>query len=44
VLIVSTMRAPEINEMFETGELWMRDYPPGTEPPDDALDARATRR
>src|SRR4051812_47864423 len=30
VLLVSTMRAPEINEMFETGERWVRDYAPGT--------------
>ena len=38
VLLVSTMRAPEINEMFETGQFWVRDYVPGTEPPDGALD------
>src|SRR5215204_1941031 len=26
VLIVSTMRAPDINEFPDTGQLWMRDY------------------
>jgi uncharacterized cupin superfamily protein len=40
VLLVSTMRAPEINEMFETNEFWIRDYVPGTEPPEGALDVR----
>jgi uncharacterized cupin superfamily protein len=38
VLIVSTMRAPEINRMYETGQFWLRDYVPGTDPPDDGLD------
>ena len=38
VLIVSTMHAPEINEFPETGEYWVRDYIPGTDPPDGALD------
>jgi len=38
VLIVSTMRAPEINRMYETGQFWLRDYAPGTDPPDDGLD------
>ena len=39
VLVVSTMRAPEINEMFETDQFWLRDYVPGTAPPaDGALD------
>jgi uncharacterized cupin superfamily protein len=38
VLIVSTMRAPEINRMYETGQFWLRDYVPGTDPPDDAFD------
>lgn len=41
VLVVSTMIAPEINEFPETGELWVRDYPPGSDPPADALDQRA---
>jgi uncharacterized cupin superfamily protein len=38
VLIVSTMLAPEINEFPDTGELWVRDYVPGTDPPPGALD------
>jgi uncharacterized cupin superfamily protein len=38
VLIVSTMHAPDINEFPETGEYWVRDYIPGTDPPDGALD------
>ena len=38
VLIVSTMHAPDINEFPETGEFWVRDYVPGTDPPDGALD------
>ena len=38
VLVVSTMHAPEINEFPETGEYWVRDYIPGTDPPDGALD------
>ena len=38
LLIVSTMRAPEVNAMLETQQFWLRDYPPGTEPPDGGLD------
>jgi uncharacterized cupin superfamily protein len=38
VLILSTMKAPEINEFPDTGELWVRDYVPGTDPPEGALD------
>ena len=38
VLIVSTMHAPDINEFPETGEFWVRDYVPGTDPPEGALD------
>jgi uncharacterized cupin superfamily protein len=38
VLFVSTMRAPDINEFPETGEYWVRDYVPGTDPPEGALD------
>jgi uncharacterized cupin superfamily protein len=41
LLIVSTMVAPEINLFPDTGELWVRDYVPGTDPPDDAFDVRA---
>jgi uncharacterized cupin superfamily protein len=43
VLIVSTMRAPEINAMYETGQFWLRDYVPGQDPPDDALDVWTNR-
>ena len=39
VLIVSTMRAPEINAMLEDGQYWLRDYVPGT----DAARRRARR-
>lgn len=39
-LILSTMRAPEVNAFPESGELWVRDYPPGAEPPGGALDLR----
>jgi uncharacterized cupin superfamily protein len=38
ILIVSTMRAPDINEFPDSGEFWVRDYPPGTEAPPGALD------
>jgi len=42
LLIVSTMRAPEINAMIDEGKYWLRDYVPGTEPPDGAFDVWAT--
>jgi uncharacterized cupin superfamily protein len=38
LLVVSTMRAPEINLMYEQGRYWLRDYAPGADPPDDAFD------
>jgi uncharacterized cupin superfamily protein len=38
VLIVSTMKAPEINEMLEDGSYWVRDYAPGLTPDDATLD------
>lgn len=38
LLIVSTMRAPEINAMLEDGRFWLRDYVPGTPPPEGAFD------
>jgi uncharacterized cupin superfamily protein len=41
VLIVSTMVAPEINVFPDTGEIWVRDYVPGTDAPPGALDVRA---
>ena len=40
VLITSTMVAPDITELYEDGQLWMRDYPPGGEPGPDALDVK----
>jgi uncharacterized cupin superfamily protein len=41
LLIVSTMAAPEINVFPDTGELWVRDYVPGTDAPAGAFDVRA---
>jgi uncharacterized cupin superfamily protein len=41
LLIVSTMEAPEVNLFPDTGELWVRDYVPGTDPPADAIDVHA---
>jgi uncharacterized cupin superfamily protein len=41
LLVVSTMVAPEINVFPDTNELWVRDYVPGTEAPDDAFDVHA---
>jgi uncharacterized cupin superfamily protein len=41
VLIVSTMLAPEVNLFPDTGELWVRDYIPGTDAPADAIDLHA---
>jgi len=38
VLIVSTMKAPEINEMLEDGSFWVRDYAPGLTPDEPGLD------
>ena len=39
-LIASTMVAPDVTELLEDAELWMRDFPPGAEPGPDALDVR----
>jgi uncharacterized cupin superfamily protein len=44
VLIVSTMKAPEINEMLEDGTYWVRDYAPGLTPEDPALDVQGLRK
>jgi uncharacterized cupin superfamily protein len=41
LLIVSTMVAPEVNVFPDTGELWVRDYVPGTDAPEGAFDVRA---
>jgi uncharacterized cupin superfamily protein len=43
VLIVSTMRSPEINEMLEDGTFWVRDYAPGLPPEEGSLDVPALR-
>jgi uncharacterized cupin superfamily protein len=43
VLILSTMRAPEINEMLEDGTYWVRSYAPGLLPEDPELDVRGLR-
>jgi uncharacterized cupin superfamily protein len=40
VIVVSTMVAPEINLFPDTGELWVRDYVPGTAAPPGAFDVR----
>jgi uncharacterized cupin superfamily protein len=44
VLILSTMKAPEINEMLEDGTYWVRDYAPGLFPEDPGLDVRGLRQ
>jgi uncharacterized cupin superfamily protein len=44
VLLVSTMRAPEINEMLEDGTFWVRDYAPGLTPEDPTLDVPGLKR
>ena len=43
ILIVSTMKAPEINEMIEDESFWVRDYAPGRSPDDDSLDVDGLR-
>lgn len=43
VLIVSTMKAPEINEMLEDNTFWVRDYAPGRSPGDSTLDVGGLR-
>jgi len=40
VLIASTMVAPDITELREDGQFWMRDYPPGGDPGTNALDVK----
>jgi uncharacterized cupin superfamily protein len=41
LLIVSTMVAPEVNLFPDSGELWVRDYVPGTDAPANAIDLHA---
>ena len=43
MLIVSTMKSPEINEMLEDNSYWVRDYAPGTTPDDPGLDVSGLR-
>ena len=43
ILIVSTMKAPEINEMLEDESFWVRDYAPGRSPDDGSLDVDGLR-
>jgi uncharacterized cupin superfamily protein len=43
ILIVSTMKAPEINEMLEDGTYWVRDYVPGHDPEPGAVDVQGLR-
>jgi uncharacterized cupin superfamily protein len=40
VLIASTMVSPDITELREDGQLWVRDYPPGGDPGPNALDVK----
>ncbi|MEA2493925.1 MAG: hypothetical protein QOJ29_1836 [Thermoleophilaceae bacterium] len=42
LLVVSTMRAPEINTYPGTDRLWVRNYAPGDDPPEACLDLRGT--
>jgi uncharacterized cupin superfamily protein len=44
VLIVSTMKAPEVNEMLEDGTYWVRDYAPGLTPENPSLDVQGLRQ
>jgi uncharacterized cupin superfamily protein len=43
ILIVSTMKSPEINEMLEDGTYWVRDYAPGRFPERPGLDVPGLR-
>lgn len=40
LLLVSTMLRPEVVEFPDEGAWWVRDYAPGAEPPDGAVDVR----
>jgi uncharacterized cupin superfamily protein len=42
VLIVSTMLAPELNELPETDTAWARSYAPGADPQPGSVDAWGT--
>ena len=43
ILIVSTMRAPELNEYPDSGKVWARNYPPGGSPGDEPAELIARR-
>jgi uncharacterized cupin superfamily protein len=38
VMVVSTMCSPEINEYPDSGKVWLRDFAPGADAPEDPLD------
>ena len=38
-LVVSTMNAPEVNEYPDSGKVWVRDFAPGLQGGEDALNA-----
>ena len=41
VMIVSTMVAPEVNEYPDSNKVWVRNFAPGADGPEDALDVMA---
>ena len=38
ILIVSTMRSPEVNEYPDSNKVWARNYAPGAMPPTEAVE------
>jgi hypothetical protein len=44
VVVVSTMRTPEINEMLEDGSYWLHDWSDGRDPQTAGLDQRLDPR
>lgn len=40
-VIVSTMISPEVNEYPDSDKIWVRNFAPGTDGPEDALDVLA---
>lgn len=40
-VIVSTMISPEVNEYPDSDKVWVRDFAPGADRPEDALDVMA---
>lgn len=43
VLIVSTMTGPEVVEHIDSEKVYARSYPPGADPPDDAVEVMVKR-